>query len=116
MLLPDETHRQRLIRLLTEHRLSSRQLAERLGISERQVEAHLEHVVRSLRHDRTRRFLLEPPICHHCGFEFPGRTRLTRPSRCPKCRSESISVPRYGIEHVESTRAEAEGAPDIGTG
>lgn len=94
----DQTPRQRLIALLTGTRLSSHQLAEMLGIPERQVEDHLTHVVRSLARDRTRRFILEPSTCPDCGFVFRDRTRLTRPSRCPRCRSEGITAPRYGID------------------
>jgi predicted Zn-ribbon and HTH transcriptional regulator len=87
-----------MVELLTGSRLSSYQLAQLLGISERQVEDHLLHVVRTLTKDRSRRFVLEPSSCQHCGFLFRDRTKLTRPSRCPRCRSESISAPRYGID------------------
>jgi transcriptional regulator len=98
MLHPERTPRQRIIHLLTGTRLSSNQLAHLLGIPERQVEDHLAHVVKSLAHDRTRRFILEPSNCPDCGFVFHDRRRLTRPSRCPKCRGEGITSPRYGID------------------
>jgi predicted Zn-ribbon and HTH transcriptional regulator len=78
--------------------LTSRQLADMLGIAERRVEEHLSHIVKSVAHDRTRRFVLEPPACADCNFIFHDRRRLTRPSRCPKCHSEAISEPRYSIE------------------
>src|SRR5215510_9304722 len=45
---PERTPRQRIIELITGTRLSSRQLAQLLGISERQVEDHLTHVVKTL--------------------------------------------------------------------
>ena len=98
MLPPERTPRQRIIELLTGTRLSSHQLAQMLGIAERQVEEHLTHVVKSLARDRTRRFILEPSACPDCGFIFRDRTKLTRPSRCPYCRSEAIAAPRYGID------------------
>ncbi|HSA61323.1 MAG TPA: hypothetical protein VLE03_03715 [Nitrospiraceae bacterium] len=97
MLPPAQTPRQRIVDLLTGTRLSSRQLAHILGIAERQVEDHLIHVVKSLARDRTRRFILEPSTCPDCGFVFRDRTKLTRPSRCPICRGEGITAPRYGI-------------------
>lgn len=112
---PEQTPRQRLIELLTGGRLSSRQLAERLGIPEREVEAHLEHVVRSLSRDRSRQFLLEPAACGGCGFVFRDRRKLTRPSRCPRCRGEGITAPRYGIEpnakRARATRSHAPSRP-----
>lgn len=96
----EQTPRQALTAVLTGTLKSSYELARLLGLSERQVEDHLAHVVRSLARDRARRFILEPSACQDCGFVFRGRTRLTRPSRCPRCRSEAVSAPRYGIETV----------------
>jgi len=97
MLPLERTPRQRIIDLITGTRLSSHQLAQMLGIAERQVEDHLTHVVKSIARDKTRRFILDPSRCQDCDFVFRDRRRLTLPSRCPKCRSEDISAPRYGI-------------------
>ena len=100
MLPVHRTARQRIIELLTDARLSSRQLAQMVGLPERQVEEHLTHVAKTIARDRTRRFILEPAMCPNCEFVFRERTKLTRPSRCPRCRSEGISAPRYGIEGI----------------
>ena len=100
MLPPEQTPRQRIIDLITGTRLSSHQLAQMLGISERQVEEHLGHVVKTEAKDPARRFILEPSGCPDCGFLFRDRTKLTRPGRCPKCRGEGITAPRYGIELI----------------
>jgi predicted Zn-ribbon and HTH transcriptional regulator len=102
MLPPDRTPRQRMMELLTGTRLSSYQLAQMLGIAERQVEEHLTHVVKTLARDPSRRFILEPSTCPDCGYVFRHRTKLTRPSRCPHCRSEGITAPRYSIDSVRS--------------
>jgi len=98
MLPPDRTPRQRIIELITDTRLSSRQLAQMLGIPERQVEEHLRHVVKTVARDPLRRFILEPSRCPDCGFVFRERIKLTKPSRCPRCRGENIVAPRYGID------------------
>jgi transcriptional regulator len=98
MLPVSQTARQRIVELLTESRLSSYQLAQLLGISERHVEDHLSHVVKTISRDRHKRFVLEPSACQACGFVFRDRRRLTKPSRCPRCRSEGITAPRYGID------------------
>jgi transcriptional regulator len=98
MLPPERTARQRIVELLIGARLSSHQLAQILGLPERQVEEHLSHVVKTMARDRSRRFILEPSACPDCGFVFRDRTRLTRPSRCPRCRAEGITPPRFGIE------------------
>lgn len=92
------TIRQLIMQRITSALYSSRQLAELVGVPEREVEDHLTHITKSVARDRARRFVLEPSRCRDCGFVFRERTRLTRPSRCPRCRSEAISPPRYGIE------------------
>ena len=102
MLPVPRTARQRIIELLAGTRLSSHQLAQRLSIPERQVEEHLPHVVKTIARDRTRRFVVQPSVCPDCGFLFRERTKLTRPSRCPRCRRENISPPRYGIEEASA--------------
>ncbi len=86
------------MQLLVGTRLSSFQLAQMLGIQERLVEEHLSHIVKTVGRDANRRFLSEPSTCRQCAFEFKDRSRLTKPSRCPRCRSESITPPRFGIE------------------
>ncbi len=100
MLFPERTPRQRIADLLAGAKLTSHQLAQLLRIPERHVEDHLMHIVKSIARDKTRRFILEPSRCQECNFVFRDRKRLTRPSRCPHCRSEGISAPRYGIDLV----------------
>ena len=100
MIPAPRTARQRIMELLTDTRLSSRELAQVVGLPERQVEEHLTHVAKTIARDRTRRFVLEPSTCPNCDFIFRERTKLTRPSRCPRCRGEHITAPRYGIEVV----------------
>ena len=97
MLPVSRTARQRMIELLSGTRLSAYQLAQMLGISERQVEDHLVHVVKTIA--RAGRAFHSGAL-HLSGvpFHFSDRRKLTRPSRCPRCRSESITAPRYGID------------------
>ena len=97
MLPPERTPRQRIMDLLMVTPLSSRRLAEVVGISERQVEGHLSHIIKSVARERLLRFILEPSECQDCSFVFRDRSRLTRPSRCPRCRSEALTEPRYSI-------------------
>lgn len=102
----DRTPRQRILDLLVGRAMTSRQLAAVIKISERQVEEHLVHIMKSLERDRSRRFVIEPSECLDCEFIFKDRTRITRPSHCPQCRSENISMPRYGIE-ILATKKES---------
>jgi len=76
--------------------LTARELSGRVGIPEKQVAGHLEHLGRSLR-ATGERLHVEPARCRECGFVFRKRDRLSRPSRCPVCRSEHLDAPRFSI-------------------
>jgi predicted Zn-ribbon and HTH transcriptional regulator len=95
---PERTPRQQVKELLMAAPMSSLRLAKLVGITEREVEGHIGHIIKSLERDRSLRFVLEPSECRHCGFAFRDRSKITRPSRCPRCRSEDITEPQFSIE------------------
>lgn len=90
--------RQQIAEGLTGTLCSAHQLAGMFRIREREVEEHLTHIVKTVARDRTRQFVIDPASCFKCAYVFRGRTKLTTPSRCPKCKSEGISPPRFGIQ------------------
>ena len=89
-----ETVRAALRRVLAEGFFTARELSKRIGISEKDVAGHLEHLARSLRGAGSR-LEIEQAKCLVCGFRFRERTRFTTPSRCPRCRDEAIAPPRF---------------------
>ena len=99
------TLRQQITHTLTGGLYTARDLAHLYAIPEREAEDHLSHIARSLTRDRTRRFIRETAECHQCGFLFRDRARFTRPGRCPTCRSERISSPRFGIRALPPSRS-----------
>ena len=91
------TARQALLEALRSGPRTARELSADVSLPEREVVTHLEHLERSLvRADVELR--IEPPRCLSCGFGFKKRERLGRPSRCPRCRSERLGVPRFWVE------------------
>lgn len=76
--------------------LSSRDLSGLLGIREKDVSAHLEHLVRSLKRG-DERLHVEPAEYLSCGYVFADRKRLTQPSACPKCRAQRIKAPIFSL-------------------
>lgn len=96
-----------LLELLRQGSYSARDLSAAVGIPERQVDFHLEHIRRSLQREQESLEVL-PPRCHGCGFVFAKRTRLTRPGRCPICRGESIQEPLFTVRGA----AGGKGRPD----
>jgi transcriptional regulator len=75
---------------------TAKDLSAAVGIREKDVAEHLEHLERSLRPEGLR-LQVEPAECLACGFVFRERTRLTRPGACPKCRSTRIDPPAFRI-------------------
>jgi len=95
----DRTPRQRIADLLTLAPMTTQQIAAVVKMSERQVEDHLGHIMKTVARDRSVKFVLYPSECKDCDFVFRDRNRITRPSRCPHCRSESLTDPRFSIEN-----------------
>lgn len=91
-----ETLRESLRRVLRERPTTLRELSGALGVSEKELGDHLEHLEHSLRRG-DERLVVEPPRCLACGFEFRERTRAARPGRCPSCKGNRISYPRFSI-------------------
>ncbi len=89
-----QTTRQEIAAALERQSLDLREISKLFGIREREALDHLQHIAKSV---RPKRLTMDPATCQRCGFLFRKRERLSTPSRCPLCRSESISPPRYQI-------------------
>lgn len=90
------TLRQALEDALASDWCSIRDLSQQVGMPEKQVAAHLEHLAKSLRAIQ-QRLETQPATCLGCGFSFQKRDKRTAPGRCPRCRSERIAPPRFRI-------------------
>lgn len=90
------TLRQQIMAVLKEGECDLRGLSQRLGISEKDLIAHLTHVQRSLAAGGAR-LVIRPAFCWACGFAFEGRGRFTRPGRCPQCRQTRIAPPVFQV-------------------
>lgn len=92
-----ETARQEIIHVLTGNTLSARDISINVGVRERDVYDHLEHIRRSLER-KGGELVVTPSECRKCGFVFRKRDRLTRPSKCPSCRGQSITEPLFSVK------------------
>ncbi len=92
-----ETVRQEIMESMTGQSLSAKDISMRVRIPEKEVYGHLEHIRMSTgggKHE----FVVTPAQCKKCGFQFKKRDRLSKPGRCPVCRSETIEVPLFSIK------------------
>jgi len=91
-----ETIRHYIAALLEEGTYSAKDISQIIKIPEKDVADHLEHLQRTL--SKTDKHLeVIPASCKACGFVFRKRDRLTKPSKCPSCRSIHIQAPHFHI-------------------
>ncbi|MEN6615416.1 MAG: transcriptional regulator [Syntrophorhabdus sp.] len=91
-----ETIRKYLAALLEEGSYTAKDLSGIIKIPEKDICDHLAHLQHSL--EKTgRRLVVLSASCHHCGFVFKKRERLTKPGKCPTCRSIHIRSPIFHI-------------------
>ena len=91
-----KTIRQQMVTLLSRDQQSARDLSVALKIREKEVYDHLSHIKRSLALQKTK-LRVQPAHCLECGYVFADRARLTKPSKCPRCKGTHIEDPRYRV-------------------
>jgi hypothetical protein len=91
--------RRDLITLLTIQPRSVSSLARELGLGRGDVEDDLRHAFRSAR-AAGHRIMVEPARCRACGFTF-GEDKLSKPGKCPKCRSTRLYEAQVRIERLD---------------
>ncbi len=90
------TIRQTLITLLQEQSWTAKEISRAVGVREKEVYDHLAHIARSS--NIGGKLVITPSVCKACGQAFKKRDRLTPPSRCFRCKSESLTPPRFHIQ------------------
>ena len=100
--VPAERHdtiRHEILSLLKEQTVSAREISGQIGVSEKDVYGHLEHIERSAHHTGHHLKVI-PAECTKCGFVFKKRERLRKPGRCPVCKGEKIQEPLFGVSWI----------------
>lgn len=93
----NDTVRKEIIAALLERPSTARDLSALVGIPEREVAGHLEHIRRTIAQSGEH-LTVRPAECKKCGFVFVKREKLTRPGKCPVCKGQSIREPHFLIE------------------
>jgi predicted Zn-ribbon and HTH transcriptional regulator len=71
-------------------------IARALGLSKRDAEEDLWHMIRSAR-AAGHRVIVDPARCRTCGFVF-GPEKLSKPGKCPSCRGTRIYEAQVRID------------------
>lgn len=91
-----ETVRRQIVSAIEGKALSAKDISGEVGISEKEVCEHLQHIHKSIDREGGR-LIVTPAECHGCGFVFKKRDRLKKPGKCPVCNGESITEPLFMI-------------------
>lgn len=75
-------------------------LARELGLSRRDLETDVQHMIRSAR-AAGHRVIVLPAECRSCGFMF-GEDRLMKPGKCPSCRQSRILEAQISLAPASS--------------
>ena len=94
------TIRKDLITLLSHQPRSVSAIARELGLTRGDVEEDLRHAIRSAE-AAGHRIIVIPARCRACGFTFDER-KLSKPSKCPACRSARLFEPQISIREPEA--------------
>jgi transcriptional regulator len=90
------TVRKDLIQLLSTQPRSVSAIARDLGLKRADAEEDLRHAIRSAE-AAGYRVSIVPAKCRSCDFTFETN-RLTKPGKCPVCRSTRLYEPQISIE------------------
>lgn len=89
------TRRQEIITLLEKEERSAQDLANHFRMELKFIVEDLLHIKRSI---KPRKMVILPAQCKGCGFIFKERSKIKRPSRCPKCKHERIQESLFRIQ------------------
>jgi predicted Zn-ribbon and HTH transcriptional regulator len=87
--------RKDLLNVLADRPRSVSWIARELGLRRDDVEDNLRHLIRSAR-AAGHRVVVDPARCRVCGFQF-AEDKLSKPGKCPACRSTWLFEAQVGI-------------------
>ena len=88
------TRRQEIIKILEKEQTSAQDLANQFKVELKEIIEDLEHIKLTVKN----RLKVFPAQCKMCGFLFKERSKIKRPSKCPRCRHERIEAALFRIE------------------
>jgi len=87
--------RQQIIEILQENKQTAQQLANYFQTTLKEILKDLEHIGKSI---KPKKLKIDPAYCKSCKFVFRERSRVSKPSKCPRCKSEWIEAQMFGIQ------------------
>jgi len=89
------TRRQQIIQILQESKQTAQQLANYFQCKLKDVIEDLEHIEKTI---KPKKLKIIPAYCKSCNFIFKERSKISKPSKCPRCKSEWIEAQMFSIQ------------------
>ena len=89
------TRRQQIIEILQQNKQAAQQLANYFQTTLKEILEDLEHIQKSI---KPKKFKIAPSYCKSCNFVFRERSKVSKPSKCPRCKSEWIEAQMFFIQ------------------
>ncbi len=89
------THRQQIIELLKQNKQTAQQLANYFQCELKEIIEDLQHIEKTI---KPKKLKIDPAYCRSCNFVFKERSKISKPSKCPRCKSEWIEAQMFWIE------------------
>ena len=89
------TRREEIIEILGKEEKSAQELANHFKVELSEILVDLNHIRYSIKPGK---LTVKPAQCRKCGFRFEERSRVKKPGKCPRCKSEWILAARFRIE------------------
>lgn len=95
------TRRQQIMEMLSREPISLQHLANHFRVEMREISDDVKHIRLSIKGRAD--LVMQPAQCRQCGYVFRGRSRVKRPSRCPRCKHERIMPSLFSIRERKHT-------------
>jgi len=89
------TRRQQIIEILQQNKQSAQQLANYFQCELREIIEDLQHIEKSI---KPKKLKSTPACCKSCNFVFKERSKISKPGKCPRCKSEWIEAQMFFIQ------------------
>ena len=89
------THRQQIIELLKQNKQTAQQLANYFQCELKEIIEDLQHIEKTI---KPKKLKIDPAYCRSCNFIFKERSKVSKPSKCPRCKSEWIEAQMFEIK------------------
>ena len=87
--------------MLSKEPISLQHQANQFRVEMREISDDVEHIRQSIKGKAD--LVMQPAQCRQCGYVFKERSRVKRPSRCPRCKHERIMPPLFSIREKKHT-------------